>query len=287
VDRKQVLAFVALSLAWGASFFWIKVALSELGPFTLVALRLLVGGLLLGLTAWLRKVSLPRGWAEWWPLLLLGVINIAVPLVVTSWGQLFIDSGVASILLSTVPLFTVVMAHFLLHDDKLTWMRAAGLLIGFLGVVLLLLRDVGGGSSTFWGYATHMVGAVLYSYAAVMARQYMRKQSLILQAFIPVAFGDLLIWAMLPFTEFPLHLPQQTMPIIAILFLGAVSSFAGYLLYYYLIHSVGPSRMSMVTYTFPLVGVLLGVIALGELLDLSLIMGAALVLGSVFLVNRS
>lgn len=286
MNRNQALAFVALSLAWGASFFWIKVALQELGPFTLVAWRLLLGAGLLGLAAWWRKVRLPRGWAEWWPLLALGVLNIAVPLVVTSWGQLFIDSGVASILLSTVPLFTVLLAHFLLHDDKLTWMRAAGLMLGFLGVVLLLLRDVGGASSTFWGYASHMVGAVLYSYAAVMARQFMRKQSLLMQAFVPVAFGDLLIWALLPFVEAPLQFPQQTMPLIAILFLGAVSSFAGYLLYYYLIHSVGPSRMSMVTYTFPLVGVLLGVTFLGEMLDLTLLSGAALVLGSVFLVNR-
>jgi drug/metabolite transporter (DMT)-like permease len=287
MKQKDVLAFILLSLAWGSSFFWVKVILEELGPFTLVALRLLLGAIGLGLVALFTKSAKPSP-KEWRTLLLLGVINIAFPFVITTWGQLFIDSGVASILLSTTPLFTVLIAHYVLHDDKVTLLRAIGLLAGFGGVVILLLGDVNANAqSSFWGYVTQLTGAFIYAVGGVVARQNLRNVSVVYQSLIPIAFGDALIWLVTPLVESPIRLPQSTLVWIAILFLGIVSSCIAYLLYYYLLHSIGPTRASMVTYVFPVVGVLLGVLFLNERLDLSLMLGAALVLGSVFVVNRA
>lgn len=164
MQSKNLLAFVALSLAWGSAFYWIKVALEQLQPFTLVAWRLLLGAALLGVTALFTRAAMPRGWAQWWPLLLMGLLNIAIPLVITTSGQQYIDTGVASIVLSTVPLFTVILGYFTLKDDALGGWQLAGLLVGFAGVVLLLLRDVGGGQSTLWGYSSHLIAAVLYAF---------------------------------------------------------------------------------------------------------------------------
>ncbi|HRN51298.1 MAG TPA: DMT family transporter [Anaerolineales bacterium] len=287
MKRKDLLAFVALSLAWGSAFYWIKVALEQLQPFTLVAWRLLLGGVLLGLTAWFKRAALPRGWAQWWPLLMLGLINIAIPLVITTSGQQFIDTGVASIVLSTVPLFTVILAYFTLKEDALNRWQLAGLLVGFAGVVLLLLRDVGGGQSTLWGYASHLIAALLYAASAVFARKALHDHSVIVQALVPTAFSGALVWAAVPFVESPIQAPTQLMPLLGILFLGGVSSYLAYMLYYYLIRAIGPARMSMTTYTFPLVGILLGVLFLNEALDAYLLLGGALVLGSVLVVNRS
>jgi drug/metabolite transporter (DMT)-like permease len=287
VNRKDIIAFILISIGWGSSFFWVKVALEELQPFTLVALRLFIGAACLAVTMLFTKERMPRGWSEWWPLLAVGLTNVAIPLVVTSWGQIFIDSGVAAILLSTVPLFTVLLAQFMLNDDKITMSRGAGLVAGFAGVVLILLRDVGSSGSTAWGYASQLIGSALYSFSAVLARRTMRNTSVMVQSFVPIAFADALIWLAVPFVESPINLPQTRSAIVAILFLGLICSYLTYVMYYYLLHSIGPTRMSMVTYTFPLVGVILGVAFLNEAIDLSLVLGAGLVLGSVFVVNRA
>jgi drug/metabolite transporter (DMT)-like permease len=288
MKQKDILAFIGLSIAWGSSFFWVKVALEELGPFTLVALRLLLGGVSLGVIAYATKTKLPKSWREWWPFLLIGLTNVAFPLVLTSWGQIFIDSGVAAILLSTVPIFTVVIAHFILSDDRLTLVRALGIFVGFAGVVVLLLRDVdlNAGSSAI-GYATQLIGSLFYAASAVLARYTLKNTSVILQAFIPLALADLILWGLVPLVESPIHLPHIPIVVVSILFLGFICSCVGYLLYYYLIHSIGPTRTSMITYVFPLVGVGLGVLFLNELIDLQLVVGALLVLGSVFVVNRA
>lgn len=287
MNQKQLLAFVALSLAWGSAFYWIKVALEQLQPFTLVAWRLLLGSLLLGLTAYVKRTALPSSWAQWWPLLLMGLLNIAIPLVMTTSGQQFIDIGVASIVLSTVPLFTMILSYFALKDDKITAWQLVGLLVGFSGVVLLLLRDVGGGQSTLWGYASHLLAALLYAGSAVFARKALHGHSVIMQALVPTAFSAALVWAVVPFVERPVQAPTQLMPLLGIIALGGASSYLGYMLYYYLIRTIGPTRMSMTTYTFPLVGIAMGVLFLNEALDLLLLAGGALVLGSVLVVNRA
>jgi len=288
MKRKDLLAFVGLSLGWGSSFFWVKVALQELGPFTLVALRLLLGALGLGLIAAFSRPKLPRERVVWGTLAVIGVTNVAIPFTIATWGQNFIDSGVASILFSTIPLITMVIAQFVLRDDKLTLMRALGLFAGFGGIVLLLLRDVNlGGRSSLLGYASQLIGAVFYAASGVLARRNLKGISVIIQSLVPIAFADALLWIFVPLVESPIRLPQSTVAIVAILFLGVVSSCLAYLMYYYLLHSIGPTRTSMVTYLFPPVAVFLGVLFLGERLDLSLILGAALVLGSVFVVNRA
>ena len=134
---KDWLAFAALGLAWGSSFLWIKIAVQEIGPFTLVAFRLLFGILGLLLVVAISRPEWPKTRRQWLALVLLGITNTAVPFTLISWGEQYIDSAVAAILNSTVPLFTMVIAHFALSDDRLSAARLAGLLTGFAGVVIL------------------------------------------------------------------------------------------------------------------------------------------------------
>jgi drug/metabolite transporter (DMT)-like permease len=142
VQPKHWTVFILLGAIWSASFLWIKIALAEVGPLTLVAFRVLFG-LLTGLAvSAILRIPLPRDWKTWRIFILLGVINVAIPFFLITWGEQSIDSAVASILNATVPLFTVVLAHFFLHDDKITIPKIAGLLMGFLGVVLLLSKDL-------------------------------------------------------------------------------------------------------------------------------------------------
>lgn len=287
MKTKDWLVFTGLALAWGSSFFWIKIVLEEIGPFMLVFLRVLLGIVGLLVVVALRKPQWPKDKTLLRNLLILGITNTALPFVLISWAELHIDSAVASILNASVPLFTTVIAHFALTDDRMSPRRVAGLLVGFAGVALLVLRHHEGDVRMNLLAQGAMILAVLfYAGSAVFARSKTKGANPIIQALIPLFSADAFILAAAFAVESPLHLPQLTSTWVALAWLGFVGSCAAYLFYYYLIHSVGPTRTTMVTYTFPVVGVTLGVLFLGELLDWQLVVGGLLILGSLLIVNR-
>src|SRR5574341_1347433 len=125
---KEWSAFTLLGLIWGSSFLWIKVAVQEIGPFTLVAFRLLFGLIGLLAVASRQKRPFPRGRKVLLGFLFMGVFNTALPFTLISWGETRIDSAMASILNGTVPLFTIVIAHFWLQDEKISLPRISGLI---------------------------------------------------------------------------------------------------------------------------------------------------------------
>lgn len=287
MKTKDWLAFLGLSLAWGSSFLWIKLALQEVGPFTLVTFRLLIG--VLGLLAVVasQRVEWPRNPRLWRALMLMGLINVAVPFTLISWGEVYIDTAITSILNSTVPLFTVVFAHFFLLDDKLNWRKASGLLLGFAGVLALVLRDIQGELQTnVLGQLAVLLASLFYGGAAVFGRRFAGGAPPALASLVQLISASVVMLLVTPVVEGGLTLPSLPLTWVALLWLGLVGSCLAYLLYFYLLKSVGASRMAMVAYMFPLVGVTLGVLFLGERLDIYLVLGATLILASVWVVNR-
>src|SRR5829696_6505370 len=163
--------FILLGVIWSSSFMWIKIAVQEIGPITLVAFRVLFG-LLFGVVVILvQRVHLPRRLKEWFPLLVLGITNIAIPFFLISWGEQSIDSAVASILNATVPLFTILIAHYLLQDDKITIPKVLGLLMGFAGVVILMSKDMGASLGSVMGQLAVVLASAFYAGGAVYARK--------------------------------------------------------------------------------------------------------------------
>lgn len=280
-------AFGLLGLVWGSSFLWIKIAVQEIGPFTLVAFRLLFGVLGLLVVAAIRRPTFPREARTWRVLLFLGLINTALPFVLISWGEQYIDSAVASILNGTVPLFTLVIAHLFLHDDRITAARVLGLITGFAGVVVLMSRDLDpeGLRGNLLGQAAVLAAAISYAVASVYARRNLRGVQPLVQALVPLLSADAAAWLAVPLTEWPFQLPALPMTWLALLWLGLLGSCLAYLLYFYLLHAVGPTRATMVTYVFPVVGLVLGVIFLGERADWNLVVGALLISASIGVVN--
>jgi drug/metabolite transporter (DMT)-like permease len=220
---------------------------------------------------------------------LMGVTNTAAPFLLISWGQQFIDSGVASILNGTVPLFTMVIAHFFLVEERMTWGRVMGLLTGFVGVLLLVTRDTGkvNFQTNVLGQVAVLAAAVAYAGSAVFARRTLRSISPILQSFVSVAFADFVVWLSVPFFESPIRVPEASLTWVALLWLGLLGTFLAYLLYYYLIQSVGSTRTMLVTYVLPVVGLALGVLFLGERVNLQLAIGGLFVLAGVWVVNTN
>jgi drug/metabolite transporter (DMT)-like permease len=279
--------FIALGLIWGSSFLWIKVAVQEVDAFTLVSWRLLFGTLGMVVVIALRRPPFPRNGRTWVALAVLGIINTALPFVLISWGEKSIDSAVAAVLNSTVPLFTLVIAHLFLHDEQITARKVVGLLIGFAGVLALMARDLEleGMRAGVLGQAAVLVAALSYASASVFARRTMREISPLVQAFVPMAFADAIVWTAATQVGDPGRLPALPITWVALLWLGLLGSCVAYLLYYGLLHSVGATRAVMVTYIFPVVGVALGVLFLNELADWHLLVGGILVVASIAVVN--
>jgi drug/metabolite transporter (DMT)-like permease len=281
------MTFSLLGLVWGSSFLWIKVAVQEIGPATLVGFRLLIG--LLGLLAVvaLRRPPFPSDRRTLAILAILGISNTALPFVLISWGEQYIDSAIASILNGTVPLFTIVIAHLFLNDDRITVPRIVGLIAGFLGVVILMSRDLEGGAraGSVLGQLAVLAAAVSYAGSSVFARRNLRQVDPVIQASLPLISADLMAWVAALVSETPLQIPRLPITWVALAWLGLLGSCLAYLLYFHLLHAVGPTRATMVTYVFPVVGVILGVVFLNERADWHLWAGVALIALGIGVVN--
>jgi drug/metabolite transporter (DMT)-like permease len=281
-------AFWLLGLVWGSSFLWIKIAVGYMGPLTVAALRQLIGLLGLLIVMAVRRQPFPQGRQTLLAYLVLGILQSAVPFALIAWGETRIDSGLAAILNGTMPLFTILIAHFWLRDDKLTPARLAGLVVGFGGVVVLGARDLGAGDlrGTVWGQLAVLIATVSYAVASTFSRRHLREQPPLLQATMVVLVGDVLLWSSVGIAERPLHLPAAALPWLALAWLGLLGSCLAYLLYFYLISAWGPTRASLVTYVFPVIGLVLGVAFLGESVDWHLVLGSLLVVLGIVVVNR-
>ncbi len=285
LKTKHWVVFIALGLIWSSSFLWIEIALREVGPLTLVAFRAFFG-LLFGLAVlFIQKVPFPRTWKEWGPLIALGITNIALPFFLISWGQKSIDSGVASILDATVPLFTILVAHFMLHDDKMTTPKVFGLLTGFSGVVLLMLKDIGNGTSSILGQLAVILACVFYAASTIIARKFTEEMPAIYRSMGPLAAATFLMSLAAALFEKPLQIPTLPITWVALIWLGVLGSGLAFVMAFYLIHEIGPTRATMVTYLMPLGGVTLGVIFLNEALTWQVVVGAVLIILSLAIAN--
>jgi drug/metabolite transporter (DMT)-like permease len=135
------------------------------------------------------------------------------------------------------------------------------------------------------GQLAMLAAAASYAFAATFTRRNLHDQPPLIQAFMVVLFADALLWIIAPITEAPFQLPSLPITWLALLWLGLLGSCVAYLLFFFLINTWGPTRASVVTYTFPVVGLILGVIFLNEAIDGRLIFGTALIVGGIGVVN--
>ena len=283
---KHWLVFITLGLVWSTSFLWIKIGVQEISPIALVTFRMTFGALAAVAIGVFQKVNWPRDRKTWLIYAILGPASLAIPIFFISWGELTIDSAVASILNATTPLFTIIIAHYWLHDDRMTVPKVLGLLIGFAGVIILLSEDLSAGAhNSAIGQVAVILASLFYAGSAVAARKFTQHVQGVARGAMPLITSALLMWVFAPLVEKPFPVPTLPITWIAALWLGVLGSGLAMIMYHYLIHEIGPTRTSLVTYLFPLGGVILGVIFLNEHLSWQLLAGSALIVSSLAVVN--
>lgn len=279
----DLLLLVALATVWGASYFFIRVAVPAFGPAALVALRVVIGGLLLwGVASALRRPivvrrHLPR-------LAILGLLNAALPYLLISAAELHLTASFAAILGATVPLFAAIMAARFL-GERLTASRIGGLVLGIVGVAVM----VGWGPMALDGATALSVLAMLVASASYASSGIYTKLKLNGASTYSLALGQqlgALVWLAIP----GVLLVPRSMPspaaVGSLLALGLLSTGVAYLMFFELLERVGPTKTTTVTYLIPIVGMLAGAVMLGEPLTGGMLVGLVLVLASVLLVNE-
>jgi drug/metabolite transporter (DMT)-like permease len=269
------------------SNLFIKIGVEAgLEPFTLVSLRLLIGGLVLGAVVAIAREPLPRSVRTYGHLLVMGVLSVALPFSLITWAEQSVDSALAAILTAPVPLFVIVIAAFVLQDEPITGNRLIGLAVGFVGVVILVGFDpaqLAGGQLLA---EVALIGATA-SYAAggVYARRMVRGLRPMIPAVMQVTFAFAISAALALIFESPLAARPSVEAWGAVVWLGILGSGLSYLIFFRLLNSWGATRTSTVAYLIPVFGIALGAAVLSEPIDARLLLGTALVIGGIALVN--
>jgi drug/metabolite transporter (DMT)-like permease len=282
MSRRYLAVLVALGGLWGASFLFIKVVVDETAPLELATGRVFFGAAALAPIVWLRGLRLSNPARVLWPLLVLAVLSSAVPFFLIAWAELRIDTGVASVLNSTMPLWTAIFASAFLADEHLTPATVLGLLVGFGGVAILSGDDLTSlRGEGLLGHLAVVGAAACYGAGAVYARARLQTEDRVTISAVQLAMATLLLAPFSLAVDGPPVLNLSAKVWLAWLTLGAVSTGFALVVFYWLIQRVGSVRTSLVTYIIPTVGLLLGVAALDEKLGLNALLGAALIVMGV------
>lgn len=269
-----------LSLLWGGSFFFAEIALEEFQPFTIVWARVTLASVTLFFIMKLRGVKLPASASVWTAFAGMGLLNNVIPFSLLFYGQTQIGAGLASILNATTPVFTVLVAHFLTADERMTPAKVAGAVFGFTGVAILIGADTVKGLSLSVLAMIACLGAALsYAFAAIYGRRF--KQLDI--APMSVAFGQVTASAVImapiamifdaPFAG----VAPGAASVAAVLALGLFSTALAYVIFFRILASSGATNLTLVTFLIPASSVALGVTFLGEQLLPSHIGGMAMI----------
>lgn len=269
-----------LSFIWGGAFFLIELGLRGFPPNTLVFLRMALAVPPMLLILKILGHRLPTDSKSWGQLFILGAINAALPFILFFWGQTQIDSGLASVLNATTPLWGVATAHFLTRDEKATPARVAGVLLGMAGIIVMVGTEAMSGiTGSVLAQLACILATLLYALAAVFGRTL--SQSTMTP--MVVATGQVITAAvlMLPvalIVDQPWNLGAAGWDAWAgAIGLAVPCTAIAYFFYFKLIDSAGASNAMLLAFIMPVVAIILGVVALGETVEAKELAGAALI----------
>jgi len=286
-NLKPYLALAGLALIWGVSFLLIKVAVHDMSPTVLLLLRSVSG--LIALAVIVKAMGRPLlgdGWrTRLGSFAIMAMTNAIVPWVAIAWGEERISSGLASILNSTTTLWTAVLIFWAMPKERPSGVGYAGVVLGFAGVVILVLPDIlaHGVSGNVLGAMAVLVAALSYAANAIYQRRKMRSVSV-----FDVSIGQLaatVVFAIPLAAPSLSHVHIALTSMAAVIALGAGATGVAYLLYYYVMNTLGAVRAAGVTLLVPVTAVFWGIALLHESLSWPIVIGMAVILAGTVLTN--
>ena len=280
MTAREWLLLLALSLLWGMSFVFVEIALESARPVTLAALRVGGASLFLALVFKIRGGRLGPVLSRWKLYCVTAGLGSALPWALFPWGQQFITSGLAGVLNSTTPLFTVIFAA-LAGEEKMRGSRLFGVLLGAAGVAVLLGPAVGEGWLQVLGILACVAAAAFYGVMYAFFRRRLSAFPALENATGQLIFATVLLVPASLALEAPLEMTMTARAAASLAGLALLSTAAAYLVFFRLLASAGATNTSLVTFLIPLNATVLGAAVLDERFGASFFIGAALILSSL------
>lgn len=282
------LQFILCGVIWGASFLFMKVALTGISPAQVAWSRLILGGLTLGLFVALRRDPLPRSLMIWMHMTVLALSFCVVPFLLFSWAQQYVTSGLASIYNATTPIMTAIMAWAVFRVEKLKPMQIAGVIVGILGVMVIIAPWQGLDFSQSLVAQLAILGATAcYGFSLAYMRRFVSNtgMSALVFSFLNIGIGAVIMGLLTPFIALtPVRLDIWVIG--SVILLGCLGTGIAYIWNQNTLRAWGPTRASTVTYITPIVGVALGILILGEELHWNEPVGALVVFVGILLAQN-
>lgn len=279
---------IFLSIIWGGAFFFAAVAVIEVPPLTVVFFRVAIAAFALFIYLRIRGDDMPNGRTLWVAFFVLGLVNNIIPFSLLFWAMKIIPSGLASILNATTPIFSIIVAHFMLADEKMELNKVFGVILGLIGVAVLVGGDAFSGSAiAILGMVACLGAALSYAFAVAYARRFKAmgvNNSMV--AFGQLTASTLIMLPIMLVVDQPWKLPVPSSGAIAALItLALVSTALAYVIYFRILSGAGAVNAALVTLLVPASAILLGTMFLGEVLEPRHYAGLALILSGLIAVD--
>ena len=284
---KVRLVWLILCGIWGSTWLFIKLGLEDLPPLTFAGIRFVIACLLLFAFIRFRGVKLPTSKDDWLLLAITGVLSFTLNYGLLFWGEQFISSGLAAVLQATIPAFGLVIAHFYLPGERMTWARIFGVALGVCGVGIVFSNQLAlSGGKALAGCVALVFSSFFVAYSNVLVKARGKNLEPSVIAAGQMFFGMIpLLLVGIPLEGNPLKFHWTLMSVVAMFYLAIVGSVLAFLLYYWLVHNMDVTKSMLIALVTPVVAVVLGMIVLREQLNWrTLAGGATIMLGIAFIV---
>ncbi len=269
---------LALSMLWGATFFFGKIARAELSAFTIVLFRVGIAAAILAVAMRLSGLEFPKGLKGWWPYLVMGLLNNVIPFSLIFWGQREIGAGLAAVLNASTPLFGAIVAHIVTDDEKLRSNRLIGVLIGIAGVAVLMgPTGLDLNFSRALGMGAVLLASLSYGISGSWAKRFRGVPALTTSACQLTCSTAIMAPLVLAFDPPWAQAVPSLKVMLSVLAIATLCTALAYILFFTIIRRAGASNVLLVTLLVPFSATALGIVFLGEQLHATDLAGAALV----------
>ncbi len=281
MSLKNWVMLIFLSFLWGGSFFLIEVALKNFHVFQIVFFRVFFASIFIYVYLLYKKINIPLTLSLWGSFFIMGLLNNVIPFSFFTYAQTEISSSLASILNATTPIFTAIVAHMFTKDEKMDFSKVIGLILGWIGIIILLLPkvDYSFKSAQIFG----LVAALSYAFAAVYGKRFKKLNPLV------VAFGMLfcssIILFILNFNDILMVKFVVNGSSAAVILLALFSTSLAYIIYFKILASSGATNLALVTFLIPITAITLGVFVLDESLSTNALIGMIIIFISLLVID--
>ena len=274
---------------WGSTWLFIKLGLEDLPPLTFAGIRFVIACLVLFVIIRIRGLQFPRSRDDWTLLLVTGVLSFSLNYGLLFWGEQYISSGLAALLQATIPAFGLVIAHFYLPGERMTWAKIVGVVLGVFGVGVVFSTQLNiAGKQAFAGCVALVLSSAFVAYSNVLVKARGKNLEPAVLAAGQMFFGLIpLLLIGIPLEGNPLKFHWTAMSVVAMLYLALVGSVLAFVLYYWLVHNMDVTKSMLIALVTPVVAVVLGMLVLREEMSWRTLAGGAMIVsGIAFIVSQ-